>query len=93
MKYRVVKKHLHRLARATATLDVYWFGTYFVPARKPMTGKSMRHLLGRYYITKELTFFVRPTSNERKYIFVNEDNNIGVVPADVNHAYRPGWQD
>ena len=94
MKYRVAKKHWRRLNDATATLDECSVGTYFVPARKPMTGKSARRLLGWHYEKAEWVFCERPKfNNQRKYIFLDENLGLTVHRADLNRAYRPGWQD
>lgn len=60
MKKRIEKKQLARLWAATAHLEQYDLNRedvqperYFTPARKPLSGKSARYLIGRHYRTLE----------------------------------------
>lgn len=94
VKQRTIKKQIRRLNCATATLYVSSVGAYFVPARKPITGKSARRLLGWHYGKAEWVFCERPKFNEkRKYIFLDENLGLTVHRAELNRMYRQGWQD
>lgn len=84
-KWRTIKKQMKRLCMATAYSDRYiaeessdvpeWS---FVPARKPLSGKSARRLVGTYYAALaeecgDWLFVDRPKfSAGRRYVLMQE---------------------
>lgn len=88
-KWRVVKKQMKRLDRAMAYSDRYiaeessdvpeWS---FAPARKPLSGKSARRLVGTYYAALaenygDWLFVDRPKfSAGRRYILMQETDEL-----------------
>lgn len=88
-KWRTIKKQMKRLGRAMAYSDRYiveeaddvpeWS---FIPARKPLSGKSAQRLVGAHYVILSETYgdwlFVdRPKfSAGRRYILMQETDEL-----------------
>lgn len=88
-KWRTIKKQMKRLGRAMAYSDRYiveeagdvpeWS---FVPARKPLSGKSARRLVGTHYAALaedygDWLFVDRPKfSAGRRYILMQETDEL-----------------
>lgn len=88
-KWRTIKKQMKRLERAMAYSDRYiaeesgdvpeWS---FVPARKPLSGKSARRLVGAHYAalaeeSGDWLFVDRPKfSAGRRYILMRETDEL-----------------
>lgn len=88
-KWRTIKKQMKRLGRAMAYSDRYiaeessdvpeWS---FTPARKPLSGKSARRLVGAHYAALaenygDWLFVDRPKfSAGRRYILVQETDEL-----------------
>lgn len=89
-KWRTIKKQMKRLGRAMAYSERYiveevgdvpeWS---FVPARKPLTGKSARRLVGAHYADLaaeygDWLFVDRPKfSVARRYVLMQETDECG----------------
>lgn len=88
-KWRTIKKQMNRIGRAMAYSDRYiaeksgdvpeWS---FVPARKPLSGKSARRLVGAHYAALaedygDWLFVDRPKfSAGRRYILMQETDEL-----------------
>lgn len=88
-KWKVVKKQMKRLGRAMAYSDRYiaeessdvpeWS---FAPARKPLSGKSARRLVGAHYAALaenygDWLFVDRPKfAADRRYVLVQETDEL-----------------
>lgn len=68
-----IKKQMRRLYKALETDNEFEYGDYNIPAKKPLSGKSARYLVGKNYnrLDNEFgwVFCARPKfANGHKYV-------------------------
>lgn len=103
MKPRTKKKQLRRLWDATAQLTESREYYHFIPARKRLSGKSAKRLIGmHYHVLGEYAygwmFLERPKfRGDKRYIIFDEkpdwacDSYLRVARAEDNFALRKGY--